>query len=77
MVFSVFFSPNADAPWPNKVAFSPDSELLITSSDDHTARLWDVVHGDCLEAIGCGFDPVESTDINWDEHNSGNSKNHF
>ena len=32
-----------------EVAFSPDSQLLVTSSDDHTARLWDVVKGDCLE----------------------------
>lgn len=23
--------------------------MLVTSSDDHTARLWDVQHGDCLE----------------------------
>ena len=32
----------------NTARFSPDSRLVVTASDDHTARIWDSAEGRCL-----------------------------
>ncbi|QPC82368.1 WD40 repeat domain-containing protein [Phototrophicus methaneseepsis] len=37
-----FFSSSVHEPWGRSVAFSPDSTLLATGSDDGIIRLWDV-----------------------------------
>ncbi|KAI8682368.1 Ricin B-type lectin domain-containing protein [Fusarium sp. Ph1] len=33
------------------VAFSPDSSLLVSASDDHTVRLWRVSDGKCIQEL--------------------------
>ena len=43
----------------NSVAFSPNSEAIVTASDDGTARIWDVSSGDSRTLEGSGRD-VES-----------------
>ena len=32
-------------------AFSPDGKLVVTASDDKTARLWEVATGQMLRAL--------------------------
>ena len=50
----------------NSVAFSPNSEQLVTSSDDHTARLWDVLQGECIEVLTGHSAVVNSALFSWD-----------
>jgi len=40
------------------VAFSPDSRLLLTTSRDHTARVWEVASGQTLHVLEQGGDVV-------------------
>ncbi|MEH1970931.1 MULTISPECIES: WD40 repeat domain-containing protein [unclassified Nostoc] len=39
------------ANWVRSVAFSPDSKTLISSSQDKTIKLWDVLTGECLKTL--------------------------
>jgi len=41
-----------------RAAFSPDGQLLVTASSDHTARLWDVTSGQVLLVLGAHTDSV-------------------
>ncbi len=34
-----------------RAAFSPDGKLVVTASDDHTARLWEVASGQVLRVL--------------------------
>ena len=40
--------------------FSPDSQLLVTASDDHDGRLWDAATGQLLHVLRGHFFPVRS-----------------
>ena len=40
----------------NSVAFSPDSEAIVTASDDGTARIWELSSGDSRTLEGPGRD---------------------
>ena len=33
------------------MAFSPDGKQLITGSDDHTTKVWDLANGDCTATL--------------------------
>ncbi len=49
----------------NQAAFSPDSRRLVTCSDDHTARVWDLATGAqelCLQHPGMVFGAAFSPD---------------
>ena len=37
--------------WVNSAIFSPDSNQVLTASDDYTAKLWDAVSGECVQTF--------------------------
>ncbi|HIK03555.1 MAG TPA: TIR domain-containing protein [Trichormus sp. M33_DOE_039] len=46
----------------NRIAWSPDGQLLASSSIDETIRIWDVAHGKCLVILQGHTDRVWSVD---------------
>ena len=46
--------------------FSPDGRLLVTASDDHDARTWDVATGRLLHVLRGHFFPVRSASFSPD-----------
>ena len=41
--------------WVHAVAFSPDSSLVISGSEDATIRIWDTQTGQCLRSLSLGI----------------------
>ncbi|MHC5830424.1 MAG: WD40 repeat domain-containing protein, partial [Nostoc sp.] len=33
------------------IAFNPDGEMIVSSSEDHTVKLWDTVTGQCIRTL--------------------------
>jgi WD40 repeat protein len=50
--------------WIRSICFSPDGEILVSSSDDCTVRLWDVQTGQCLKTLHGHTDIVRSISFN-------------
>ena len=48
------------------VEFSPDGTLLVTSSLDHDARIWDVADGKPKALLAGHFGPVEAASFSPD-----------
>ena len=48
------------------VEFSPDGTRLVTASDDHDARIWDVASGRLLHVLRGHFFPVRSASFSPD-----------
>ena len=44
----------------SSAAFSPDGELVVTASDDGTAKLWSGTSGECLRSLEGHGDEVMS-----------------
>ncbi len=46
------------------LAFTPDSQSLLSSSSDGTLRVWDAVHGQPIRSMeGCAAPPYN--DVSW------------
>ncbi|EHR72750.1 WD40 repeat-containing protein [Burkholderiales bacterium JOSHI_001] len=51
---------------PSACAFSPDSQFIVSASDDHSLRLWNAATGECLRTFSGHSGTVSSCDFSPD-----------